>query len=209
MIAKYSWLFGLCLCLSLFGGVLTESAFAQEAQTTQDAPEQSNAEGTDEIADKAADLAESTKANVDEIADRVDGDERAIQAKNSILTPIYRLAESMSFSAFHWIAFALMVAGVISYALQLVLGKLVVLSKMGLSFSEVLSDTMGLLISLVGLVLTTQAATENSSFTQSAFAVLSATALGVAVGFVFYLWGQRQELDAVEGRKAAAKNAKK
>ena len=50
----------------------------------------------------------------------------------------------------------------------------------------------------------TQAAAENSSFTKSAAAVLSATAVGAIAGFVFYLWGQRQELQAVEGRKRAA-----
>ena len=59
-------------------------------------------------------------------------------------------------------------------------------------------------VSLLGLVLTTQAAAENSSFTSSASAVLSATAVGVITGFVCYLWGQRQELQAVEGRTSAA-----
>ena len=56
----------------------------------------------------------------------------------------------------------------------------------------------------MGLVLTTQAAAENSSFTSSAAAVLSATAVGAIAGFVFYLWGQRQELQAIEGRRRAA-----
>lgn len=206
MIARSAGLLGLCLLLSFAGG-----GYSQEAATSQDVPSASpdSSTGTQETGQTASDLAESTKANVDEIADRVDSDQRAIKAKEGILSPIYQLAESMSFSAFHWIAFALMVAGVISYALQLVLGKLVVLSKMGLSISEVLSDAMGLLISVVGLVLTTQAAAENSSFTESAFAVLSATVLGAGVGFVFYLWGQRQELEAVEGRKARAKDVRK
>ena len=97
-----------------------------------------------------------------------------------------------------------MVAGVVSFALQLTLGKLVVLTRMGFSPAEILSDGLGLAVSLIGLVLTTQAAAENSSFTASATSVLSATGVGVACGFVFYLWGQRQELHAVEGRRANA-----
>jgi hypothetical protein len=97
-----------------------------------------------------------------------------------------------------------MVAGVASFALQLTLGKLIVLSRLGFSPSEILSDALGLVVSLVGLVLTTQAATENSSFTTSAAAVLSATVVGGIAGFIFYLWGQRQELHAVQGRKLAS-----
>ena len=57
-----------------------------------------------------------------------------------ILKPIYALAEYFSFPAFHWIAFAIMVAGVVSFALQLVLAKLVVLSKGSVSIKEILSD---------------------------------------------------------------------
>jgi len=51
------------------------------------------------------------------------------------------------------------------------------------------------------LVLTTQAATENSTFTESPAAVLSATAAGAIVGIILYWWGQSQEVQAVEGRK--------
>ena len=98
--------------------------------------------------------------------------------------------------------------GVVSFALQLVLAKLIVLSKLGLSLTEILSDALGFAISVVGLVLTTQAATENSRFTASPFAVLSATAAGVVVGFIFYLWGQSQEVQAAKGRSAAATKKK-
>jgi hypothetical protein len=97
-----------------------------------------------------------------------------------------------------------MVTGVVSFALQLTLGKLVVLSRASFSPSEILSDLLGLAVSLIGLVLTTQAATENSTFTASAFAVISSTCVGAIVGLLFYVWGQRQELQAVEGRKMAA-----
>jgi hypothetical protein len=97
-----------------------------------------------------------------------------------------------------------MATGVVSFALQLTLGKLVVLARAGFSPAEILGDALGLAVSLLGLVLTTQAAAENSSFTNSPAAVISASAVGVILGFVFYLWGQRQELQAVEGRKSAA-----
>ncbi|OHB80803.1 MAG: hypothetical protein A2W31_04975 [Planctomycetes bacterium RBG_16_64_10] len=138
------------------------------------------------------------------VAETVDQSEQAQEVSAGILRPIYRLAEAFSFRAFYWLAFTLMVAGVVSFALQLTLGKLVVLAKLGFSPAEILSDALGLVVSLVGLVLTTQAATENSGFARSATAVLSATAVGAITGFVFYLWGQRQELQAVEGRKRAA-----
>jgi hypothetical protein len=145
---------------------------------------------------------ESTEGTANSVADKFNSDPRAEEARAGILKPIYKLAQFFSFSAFHWIAFAVMVTGVVSFALQLTIGKLVVLTKRGFSLSEILGDALGLVVSLVGLVLTTQAATQNSHFTTSPFAVLSATALGVVVGFVFYWWGQRQELDAVVGRKA-------
>ena len=141
---------------------------------------------------------------LDEISERVNQSEQAQRVSAGILKPIYALAETFSFSAFHWVAFAIMVAGAVSFALQLTLGKLVVLSKFGFSPAEILSDALGLAVSLIGLVLTTQAATENSSFTASAFAVISSTSVGAIVGFVYYVWGQRQELQAVEGRKRAA-----
>jgi hypothetical protein len=149
-----------------------------------------------------------TLKRVDEFAGQVEHSEEAQRARAGVLAPIYALAESFSFPTFHWLAFAVMVTGVVSFALQLLLGKLVVLTKLGLSPTEILSDALGLVVSLIGLVLTTQAATENSTFTSSALAVLSATGVGVVLGFVFYLWGQRQELQAVEGRRAAAVKTK-
>ncbi len=147
---------------------------------------------------------ESARETGDEIVETVDKNKPAQDASAGLLKPIYRLAEAFAFPAFHWIAFCVMVTGVVSFALQLTLGKLVALAWRGFSPAEILSDALGLVVSLVGLVLTTQAATENSSFTSSAAAVLSATAVGAIAGFVFYLWGQRQELQAIEGRKRAA-----
>jgi hypothetical protein len=147
---------------------------------------------------------DAAQDELDELAERVNQNEQAQRVRAGILKPIYSLAETFSFSAFHWVAFATMVTGVVSFALQLTLGKLVVLSKLGFSPSEIFSDVLGLAVSLIGLVLTTQAATENSNFTASAFAVISSTCVGAIVGFVFYVWGQRQELQAVEGRKKAS-----
>ncbi|MHB8861084.1 MAG: hypothetical protein ACYC6N_01680 [Pirellulaceae bacterium] len=146
---------------------------------------------------------ESARQKADEIAEAVDRSAQAQDVSAGILTPIYKLAEMFAFPAFHWIAFAVMVAGVVSFALQLTLGKLMVLARSSFSPAEILSDALGLVVSLVGLVLTTQAAAENSNFTRSAFAVLSATAVGALAGFIFYLWGQKQELEAAEGRKKA------
>ena len=157
---------------------------------------------------EARQLVDDVQDRVEDMAQEIDADETAQEASTSILNPIYQLAEMFSFEAFHWIAFALMVTGVVSFALQLVLAKLVVLSKLGLSMTEILSDALGFVISVLGLVLTTQAATENSNFTASPFAVLSATAAGVVVGFIFYLWGQSQEVQALKGRRAKVTNKK-
>jgi hypothetical protein len=89
-----------------------------------------------------------------------------------------------------------MAMGVVSYALQLVIGKLLLLSRLKLNLKEVAGDAVGLMTSLVGLVLTTQAATENSEFTRSPFAVLSATIIGSLVGIYLFRWGYDQELRA-------------
>jgi hypothetical protein len=157
----------------------------------------------------AAATTPTPEEQIDEIARSVDADERAQEVSAGILQPIYLLAEKLAFPAFHWIAFAVMFAGVVSYALQLVLGKLIVLTRMSFSVSEILSDALGLVISVVGLVLTTQAAAENSTFTTSAASVLSASAAGLVIGFVFYLWGQSQELQAARGRSVEVRVEKK
>ncbi len=185
------------LAMGLFLGLPTSGAFAQEAPGDTADVEKAPVSARD----TAEEIVQDTRQSVDKIAEEVNQNQRAQQASTSILGPIYKLAEYMSFSAFHWLAFAIMVTGVVSFALQLVLAKLVVLAKSSLSLTEVLSDALGLVISLIGLVLTTQAATENSSFTESAFAVLSATGVGAVAGLVFYWWGQRQEVQAVQGRQ--------
>jgi hypothetical protein len=156
------------------------------------------------LQEKTQQTLDSARQKAGAMAEAVDKSEQAREVSAGILKPIYQLAEMFAFAAFHWIAFAVMVTGVVSFALQLTLGKLVVLAKSGFSPAEILSDVLGLVVSLVGLVLTTQAATENSSFTKSSAAVLSAAAVGAIAGLIFYLWGQRQELQAVEGRRRAA-----
>lgn len=192
--------------LLLFGTCLAVQAQEDPKPADATATEQST---TEQLKKSTDNLAKETKKEVDKIADVLDHDPRAKTAAAGILQPIYTVAESLSFPAFHWLAFALMSAGVVGYALQLVLGKLVVLTRMGFSPSEIVSDAIGLAISVVGLVLTTQAAAENSNFTQSPAAVLSATAVGIVVGFILYRWGQAQELEAAAGRTKAAQAPKK
>jgi hypothetical protein len=177
-------------------GVMPLLAVLLAVTLSAQAQESAEQEG---VKEQAEELVSGTRDKVERIAEDVDKSEQAQEASAGILKHIYMLAEHLSFPAFHWIAFAIMVTGVVSFALQLVLAKLIVLSKLGFSLTEILSDALGLVISLTGLVLTTQAATENSNFTQSPAGVLSATAVGVIVGFIFYLWGQSQEVRAVEG----------
>lgn len=172
--------------------------FFVSCATAQDEGESLNAEN---VKEKAQETVEKVREKTDEVAKQLNESDQAKEVAAGILKPIYQLAEKFSFPWFHWLAFSVMSAGVVSFALQLTLGKLMVLAKAGFSPAEILSDALGFVVSLVGLVLTTQAAAENSSFTSSAAAVLSSTAVGVVAGFIFYLWGQRQELQAVEGRR--------
>jgi len=163
----------------------------------------------DEVKKKAENVASEARDTVEQLTQDVDRNETAKDVSAGILEPVYVMAEYMAIPAFHWIAFALMVTGVVSFALQLVLAKLVVLGKGSMSLKEILSDALGLAISVIGLVLTTQAAAENSNFAQSAAAVLSATAVGVLAGFIFYRWGQSQEVQAADGRKKLAADGRK
>ncbi|MBA2113057.1 hypothetical protein [Bremerella alba] len=211
------------LLIALVFCVVQSSAWAQESDAPAPAEEAATVEaGTPEAAeaapsDDAKELAKPEEVNepagelpeqLEGIAKQVDDSETAKETSAGILTPIYMVAEALEFPAFHWLAFALMLAGVIGFALQLVIGKLVVFAHMGFSFSEILSDALSFVISLVGLVLTTQAAAQNSTFTQSPFAVLSASLLGLILGIMLYSWGQAQEVEAVRGRSIAAAEAK-
>lgn len=194
-----------CLMIAVLVGAATTQG--QEGSSTgEDVPPSADPAAEKDttlkdVQDKAEHVAEDAKKKVEEIAKEVDKSPQAKQISAGILQPIYQLAEQLAFPMFHWIAFAVMATGVVSFALQLVLAKLVVLSKMSFSPAEILMDAHGLVVSLVGLVLTTQAAAENSTFTQSPFAVLSAAAVGVVVGFIFYRWGQSQEVQAAIARR--------
>lgn len=193
-----------CLLVASVAMAQETTETAAPTATSTETPA-THGESTGETVKKETDeLVQDTKDHVEKIAREVDQDPRAQEVSAGILKPIYQLAEHLSFPAFHWIAFAAMVAGVVSFAFQLVLGKLAVLSKMSISMSEILSDAFGLVISLVGLVLTTQAAAENSTFTRSPASVISATAAGAIVGLIFYRWGQAQELQAAVGRTRPA-----
>jgi ABC-type multidrug transport system fused ATPase/permease subunit len=198
----------LVLCTSVVAQeVETPPAVGEETAVEQPATAAGDAAASEDstsAVDEAEAAADKAADEFDKVVEQVDQSQQAQEVKTSILAPIYQLAEKFSFPVFHWLAFAAMVTGVVSFALQLVLGKLVVLSRMSLSPTEVLSDALGLAVSLVGLVLTTQAATENSTFTTSAFSVISATVAGLVLGVIFYVWGQRQELQAVEGRRVAS-----
>jgi hypothetical protein len=178
------------------------SLFAQE---TQPAEQPSTEKTTQQLQEQTEQALRDAQQRADQLAKDLDRSQQAQQVSAGILQPIYKLAEQLSFPWFHWLAFAVMATGVVSYALQLVLAKLVVLSKMGFSPAEILSDALGLVISLVGLVLTTQAAAENSTFTQHPASVLSASAVGIIAGFIFYRWGQAQEVQATIARSKMAK----
>lgn len=187
----------------------TQAQAGDSATSDQDTTASEANETLDKVTRQARDLAADTKNKVDEIADTLDQSQTVQDASAGVLKPIYMLAESLSFPAFYWVTFALMTAGCISFAFQLVLGKVVVLANGSMNIREILSDSVGLIICLAGLVLTTQAATENSTFAQSPSSVLSSAAAGVVLGLFLYRWGQAEEVDAARGRKAAAKKGKK
>ena len=151
-------------------------------------------------------LGEQLKEHAQEISQTLGKSETVNEISSGILEPIYQIAEVMSIPSFYWVAFALMVAGVVSFAFQLVLGKFFLLFKGSLNLTEIFSDLLGLVISLTGLVLTTQAATQNSTFPENSVAGVSAAIAGAFFGLVFYWWGQKQEFRAVAGKRAEVKD---
>jgi hypothetical protein len=205
MLNKWTWTIALAALLAAGVPLWAQEAQQpqQEVQQTQDQEQATQQEAEGGIFDRASRRVEEAQQQFEDVRQQVNESEDAQLVRAGILAPLYKLAEAFSFPAFHWLAFAVMVTGVVSFALQLTLGKLVVISRRGFSFMEVLTDLLGLVVSLVGLVLTTQAAAENSSFTSSAFAVLSATGVGALLGIIFYWWGQRQELLAMSAANRA------
>lgn len=206
MVTAGSWLlFGLLCCYVGDGAaVAQEPPAAEQPPAVGSGGKSSTASTVDTLKQEAHDLEQKVEVEASKLAKVVDADPRAQKISAGLLQPIYDLAEALAIPAFHWIAFALMAAGVVSFAFQLVIGKLVVLARMGFSPREIISDAFGLAISLFGLVLTTQAAAENSDFTKHPASVLSAAGVGIVVGFILYRWGQAQEWEAAAGRSIPA-----
>lgn len=202
-------LFSLTLVLGLAGLGFAQDDSPTAPPSSEPAAKEKEQSTIEKVEDAASKMASQTEEKLEELAKTVDKDPVAQKTAAGILQPIYQVAEFLAFPAFHWVAFALMSAGVFSFVLQLLLGKLIVLLRMGFSFKEIASDVVGLAISVVGLVLTTQAAAENSSFTQSPAAVISATIVGGIVGIILYFWGQAQELQAAAGRSIPQQRVKK
>ena len=175
-------------------GFLQESS--TQPPTQQSAGNGFGTGGVDGEQSEPGDLTEKLSEHAKGISETLNQDQTIQDVSAGILEPIYSLADYLSHPSFYWIGFALMVAGVVSFAGQLFFAKFFLLFKLNLNFKEILSDLLGLAISVVGLVLTTQAATQNSTFAQNSVSVVSATAVGVIVGLIFYWWGQSIEFKA-------------
>lgn len=179
------------------------SANAEAEQSPTESAESDNT--VEQVRDQAKELASDTKDRVQEIAATIDQSQTAQEVSAGLLKPVYLLAEAVSFPAFYWVTFMLMVAGTVSFAFQLVLGKVIVLAQGSMNVREIISDTAGLAISVLGLVLTTQAASQNSTFPQSPSSVVSSMLVGALLGLFLYRWGQAEEVDAARGRKRGPK----
>ncbi len=194
------------IVLCLFAFCASGVSFAQEPSNGSQPTEfiEEGKEVASKVKDKVVETAEVVTEKAKEIGETIDESPAAHDVSNSILNPIYEAAETMGqYPAFYWGAFTLMVAGAVSFLLQVTLTKFFLLFKAHLNIKEILMDVSGLLVSLTGLVVTTQAAAENSeSFVNSPAAVLSAVGLGAVVGLMFYIWGQRQEFQAAKGYAA-------
>ena len=189
----------------LFFGVLTFGAcFSQDAQKQQPSANPP----TSQQAVPDSELQDKLKDQVEDISKTLDQSETVQEVSAGLLEPIYLAAEYIAFPAFYWIAFAMMMAGVISFAGQLVFAKFFLLFRGHLNIKEIISDTVGFLISAIGLILTTQAATENSNFTTRPAMVVSSAVVGALLGFVFYWWGQSQEFRAARGSKTEERSRK-
>ena len=148
----------------------------------------------------------SVGEKIDDVTNRVDSNEDAQKATDNILTPIKTFGSTISkIPGFYWVAFALMAAGFVSFLGQLVLGKLIMLTQLHFSLTEILSDTLGLLVSSIGLVLLTQAATVDGQFIDKPSLVLSASIVGAFFGLIFYFRGQTQELREARALRASRK----
>jgi hypothetical protein len=188
-------------------GLWAQEPSPAETPPAQSSPAANQLESGLESAQKsAAKVGEKLSQGAQEIGDKLNQSSTVKEASASVLKPIYQLSQYMAHPWFYWVAFALMVAGVVSFVGQIVLTKLLLIFSLHLSFKEILGDLLGLVISLIGLVLTTQAATENSTFTNSPAAVLSAAVVGAIAGLMFYIWGQSTEFAAARRNRVPPKN---
>ena len=153
-------------------------------------------------------LTGNARQRLDELAGRLDQNRTVQDLSKHLLNPIDVASDACAFPAFHWMAFALMSAGVVSYALQLVLSKVIVLARGSFDVRAVMSDVFGLLMSGIGLMLTTQAAAGNSAFSESPIRVLSAAAVGIVAGLILYRWNHAEELEAAYGRQKKKRRRK-
>ena len=183
----------------LFVPVLMDTCIAQEvgAQET----------GAAEISDIDQDVQAEEQTvgdKIDEATNKVDSSEQAQNATNNILTSIKTFGSAVTkIPGFYWISFAMMAAGFVSFLGQLVLGKLIMLTQLHFSMTEILSDLLGLLVSSFGLVLLTQAATSDGQFIDKPSLVLSASIVGAFFGLIFYFRGQTQELREARALRAS------
>ena len=146
----------------------------------------------------------SVGERIGDAKERLDTDPQAQQATDHILSSIRDIGNKVvAVPGFYWIAFAMMTAGLVSFLLQLVLGKLIMLTQSHFSIVEIMSDAMGFLISLIGLTLLTQSATNEGLVIDRPSFVVTAAGLGAFVGLIFYFRGQTQELREA---RALAKN---
>lgn len=202
--------FGLLISWSLLPGQLGAQEGASKSvdqggaavETKPSATETLEA-GLEAARKSATQVGEAIGKGAQDVGATLDRSKTVQEASAGLLKPIYDLSQYMAHPWFYWLAFAIMVAGVVSFAGQVVLTKLLLLLRLHLNFKEILGDLLGLVISLVGLVLTTQAATQNSSFTSSPAAVLSSAVLGIFAGILFYLWGQGTEFNAARRLRSA------
>ncbi len=187
----------------LFSALVAGALIAQDASGASTTGQETAAAATGEVSQDSS-TAGSVIGRAKDIGKTLNENDTVKEISAGLLQPIYDLAQYMAHPWFYWSAFAVMVAGVVSFVGQLVFTKFLLLFKFKLNFQEILSDVLGLLISVTGLVLVTQAATQNSTFTQSPLAVVSAAAAGAIVGFVFYLWGQKTEFQASRDKGATS-----
>ena len=121
--------FFLMACFSLALVVQsTGSLTAQDPAPAQSPTAGGQLEAGLESAQKsAAQVSEKISEGAQEIGDKLNQSSTVKEASASLLKPIYQLAQYMAHPWFYWIAFALMVAGVVSFAGQIVLTKLLLL----------------------------------------------------------------------------------